>query len=140
MTNNDDAPSFKHKSSLINDTEASGTKNGVNIAVRLKYLNIFWRSLEMPLINCRVKFSLRWNHNCVLTTDTFSTNANATEADSAIFKIADAKLYVPVVTLSAWFKLSRSQKTVCSCLWRYRRWQLSFCRFFQKVFPSKTKT
>ena len=41
MTNNDDAPSFKHKSSLINDTEASGTKNGVNVAVRLKYLNIF---------------------------------------------------------------------------------------------------
>ena len=55
VTNNDDAPSFKHESSLITDTEANRTKNGVNIAVPLKYLNIFWRSLEMPLINCRVK-------------------------------------------------------------------------------------
>ena len=47
----------------------------------------------MPLINCRVKFSLNWIENCVLTT--------AANANIAIFKITDTNLYVPVVTLSA---------------------------------------
>ena len=46
------SPSFKHKLSLITN------KNGVKIAVPLKYLSNFWRSLEMPLINCKVEISL----------------------------------------------------------------------------------
>ena len=60
------------------------------IAVPLKYLHNFWRSLEIPLINCRVELSLTWNKNCILT----SLAGNST------FTITDAKLYVPVVTLS----------------------------------------
>ena len=101
VTNNDNAPSFKYKASLITDTEANETKNGVKIAVPLKYLSNFWRSLEMPLINCKVELSLKWIENCVLTSAAIGANANATGADSATFKITDAKLYVPVVTLSA---------------------------------------
>ena len=46
----------------------------------------------MPLINCKVEFSLNWIKNYVLTT---SANAN-----KSTFKITDTKLYVPVVTLS----------------------------------------
>ena len=46
----------------------------------------------MPLINCKIELSLNWIENCVLTT--------AANASSATFKITDAKLYVPVVTLS----------------------------------------
>ena len=52
VTNDDNAPSFKYKASGIGDTENNGTKKGVKIAVLLKYLSNFWRSLEMPLINC----------------------------------------------------------------------------------------
>ena len=52
--------SFKYKSSLITN------RNGVKIAVPLKYLSNFWRSLEMPLIKCKVELSLTWNPNCVL--------------------------------------------------------------------------
>ena len=55
----------------------------------------------MPLINCKVELSLKWIENCVLTSAAIGANANATGADSATFKITDAKLYVPVVTLSA---------------------------------------
>ena len=55
----------------------------------------------MPLINCRVELSLRWIGIFVLTTAPIGANANATCADSATFKITDAKLYVPVVTISA---------------------------------------
>ena len=89
VTNDDNAPSFKHKASLIGNTEANGTKNGVKIAVPLKYLSNFWRSLEMPLINCKVELSLKWYERCLLTA-----------ATTATFKIIDAKLYVPIVTLS----------------------------------------
>ena len=55
----------------------------------------------MSSINCRVELSLRWIEKCVLTTAVIGANANATGADSATFKITDAKLYVPIVTLSA---------------------------------------
>ena len=44
----------------------------------------------MPLINCEVNLILTWSSNCVITD---STGAGA-------FEITDAKLYVPVVTLS----------------------------------------
>ena len=89
MTNDNNASSFKYKANLIGNTEANGTKNGVKIAVLLKYLSNCWRSLEMPLINCKVEFSLKWYERCLLTA-----------ANTATFRITDAKLYVPIVTLS----------------------------------------
>ena len=46
VTNDDNAPSFKYKASIIGNTENNGTKKGVKIAVPLKYLSNFWRSLE----------------------------------------------------------------------------------------------
>ena len=55
---NDNAPSFKYKANLIGNTENNGTKNGVKIAVPLKYLSNFWRSLEIPFTNCKVELSL----------------------------------------------------------------------------------
>ena len=58
VANNNNVPSFKYKANLIGSTEANGTKKGVKIAVPLKYLSNFWRSLEMPLINCKVDLSL----------------------------------------------------------------------------------
>ena len=88
VTNDDNAPSFKHKASLIGNTEANGTKNRVKIAIPLKYLSNFWRTLEMPLINCKVELSLKWYERCLLT------------ATTATFRITDAKLYVPIVTFS----------------------------------------
>ena len=93
VTNDDNSPSFKYKASIIDNTENNGTKNGVKIAVPLKYLSNFWRSLEIPFINCKVELSLNWIGNCVLTT--------AANANKATFKITDAKPYVPIVTLSA---------------------------------------
>ena len=89
VTNDDNAPSFKYKASIIGNTENNGTKNGVKIVVPLKYLSNSWRSLEMPLINCETELSLNWIENCVLTS-----------SDKAIFKITDPKLYIPIVTLS----------------------------------------
>ena len=100
VTNDNSAPSFKYKASLIGNTETDGTKEGVKIAVPLKYLSNFWRLLEMPLINCKVELSLKWIENCVLTTAPIGANANDTGAHSATFKVTDAKLYVAIVTIS----------------------------------------
>ena len=86
---NDNAVSFKYKANLIGNAENNGTKNGVKIAVPLKYLSNFWRSLEMPLITCKVELSLKWHERCSLTAPTTAT-----------FTITDAKRYVPIVTLT----------------------------------------
>ena len=100
VANNDNAPSFKYKANLIGDTEADGTKQRIKVAILLKYLSNFWRSLEIPLINCKVEISLNWIENCVLTTAEVGANADTTGVNSATFKITDVKLYLPVVTLS----------------------------------------
>ena len=41
MTNDDNATSFKYKASIIRNTGDNGRKNGVKIAVPLKYLSNF---------------------------------------------------------------------------------------------------
>ena len=92
ITNDDNAPSFKYKANVIGDTVADAAnrrKEGVKIAVPIKYLSNFWRSLEIPLINGRVEFSMTWNENCILSS----------AGTAAIFTITDTKIYVPVVTL-----------------------------------------
>ena len=76
VTNDNNAPSFKYKSNLIGDTKDDETKNRVKIALPLKYLSNFWRSLEMPLINCKVELSLKWYETCLLTTATGSYTCN----------------------------------------------------------------
>ena len=61
--------------------------------VPLKYLSNFWRTLEMPLINCEVNLILTWSSTCVIASVILANQA-------ATFEIIDTKLYVPVVTLS----------------------------------------
>ena len=103
VTNDDNAPSFKYKANLIGNTENNGRKNGVKIAVPLKHLSNFWRSLEIPLINCKADLSLKRTENCVLSggENINDAGAVANRGTTATFKITDAKLYVPIVTLSA---------------------------------------
>ena len=64
---------------------------GIKVAVSLKYLSNLWRSLEMPLINCKIHFELSWTKDFVLA----NTNADTT------FKITNTKLHIPIVTLSS---------------------------------------
>ena len=79
VTNANNAPSFKYKASLIDNTEADGTKNGAKIAVPLKCLSNFWRSLEISLINCKAELSLKWIENCVLTTTAIGADSATLE-------------------------------------------------------------
>ena len=60
--------------------------------VPLKYLCNFWRSREMPLINCEINLILTWSANCVIVS-TDVANQGAT------FSMTLTKLYVPLLTL-----------------------------------------
>ena len=61
--------------------------------VPLKYLSNFWRTTEMPLINCEVNLILTLSANFVIM---YTKVAN----QGATFGITETNLYVPVVTLS----------------------------------------
>ena len=111
--------SFKHKTIITGNTYNIGNgeegydankvgKNETEVVISLKYLSNFWRSLNIPLINCEVELILTWFKNCVLI-DKLTRDANygadpivhkIDNPENATFKIADTKLYVPVVTLS----------------------------------------
>ena len=86
----DNSLSFKYKSSLIRDSFASAGNRvfkNVKIAVPLKYLSNLWKSLAMPLINCKIHLELNLSKDCVM-----STIANTA------FKITNTKLYFPIIT------------------------------------------
>ena len=69
----DASSSFKNKVDLLGNPviDNNVAKLNVKIVVPLKYLSNFFRSLEMPLINCKVKLNLTWKKECVLSTDDF---------------------------------------------------------------------
>ena len=52
--------SFDYKIKLLGDPEVNNNiaRRNVKIVVPLKYLSNFFRSLEMPLINCKIKLNL----------------------------------------------------------------------------------
>ena len=85
--------SFNFKTKITGKTDNNRRIDNVEIMVPLKYLSNFWRTLEMPLINCEVNLILTWSVNCVII---------YTDVSSQIptFTITETNLYVPVVTLS----------------------------------------
>ena len=91
----DNSKSFKYKASLlektvhaVNNTSSSVKKK--KIVFPFKYLSNFWRSLEMPWINCKIYLELNWIEDCILSS----------AGDSAKLKIINAKLHVLIVTLT----------------------------------------
>ena len=75
----------------------------------------------MALINCKVKLSLKSIENCMLTT-----------ATTATFKITDAKLYVPIVTL-----LSEDNVKLSKSLSEGEGFKRPICWNEYKVIPNK---
>ena len=51
---------IKFKEKITGQTDDNGTKD-IEIIVTLKYLSNFWRTLEMPLINCEINLILTWS-------------------------------------------------------------------------------
>ena len=88
MVSTANSSSFKFKSSFfkpLKDADNGVFKN-VKIAIPLMYLSNFWRSLEMPLVNCKIHLELNWTKDCVMLTI----------ADTK-FKTTNTKLCIPIV-------------------------------------------
>ena len=84
--------SFKYKVSFLGNPVVADNiaKRSVKVVVPFKYLSNFFRSLEMPLINWKIKLNLTWKKEYVLSN----------QDGAAVFIINDTKMYVPFVTLS----------------------------------------
>ena len=83
--------SFKFKNRLTGQTNDDGIIH-VQIMVPLKYLSSFWRTLEIPLINCEIELLLTCSRNSVI----ISTDINN---QICTFTVTEANLYVSVVQL-----------------------------------------
>ena len=88
-----DTTSLVYKSKLISGTDDNNVNN-LKSVVPLKHVSNFFRSLEVPLVNCKTDLELTWHKDCMIS----SVNAAANQVVS--FMITDTKLYVPIVTLS----------------------------------------
>ena len=73
----------------------------------LKSLSNFWRTLDIPSINCEIDLILTWSGNCAITSKACREAVAGDNSilwinapTNALLKIRDTKLYVPVVTLS----------------------------------------
>ena len=105
--------SFKYKTKMIGSLPNENDTIDTEVATPSKYLGNFWRSLNLPLINCEIEHNLKWTRNCIVSemykTPELPTNPNAnwsnplipaTATTGAKFQINNAKVYVPVITLS----------------------------------------
>ena len=68
----DNSQSFKYKAALVGKTanavnNTNSSVKNTKIVVPLKHLSNFWRSLEMPLINCKIHLELNWIEDCLLS-------------------------------------------------------------------------
>ena len=50
--------SFQYKTKISGRTPNDNNPLDANVVVLLKYLSNFWRSLDLPLINCEIEFNL----------------------------------------------------------------------------------
>ena len=55
-----DSKSFNYKTSITPKLEGNNVAKD-DLIVPLKYLSNFWRTLDIPLINCEVSLTLTWS-------------------------------------------------------------------------------
>ena len=104
IANDNNFKCFKYKSKLLGSTVTGPTPNNANriqkntgIAVPLKNLSDFWRSIEMPLINREVELKPKQTKYCVLST----TGNNDTDIypNNIIITIKKHKIICPCLSL-----------------------------------------
>ena len=98
---------------VVRGADGNGNQD-IELIVPFTFLSTFFRSLEMPIINCEIELQLTWYDNCLVgyTTDAAGAAANTAslpldgDDDAAraakakmTFAITDTKTYIPVVTL-----------------------------------------
>ena len=99
---------FDYKTSITGRLEGKNTEKEIAIAVPLQHLRNFWRTLDIPLINCEINLILTWSKNCLIASkakrdadpDVNPAVASVNDPTDETFKVTDTKLFVPAVTLS----------------------------------------
>ena len=99
--------SFVHNASAHNNTLDS------EVVLPLKYFSSFRRFVDLQLISCEIELDLSWSKICIISeiliTSRIPANSDANppaqevgaiQTTGATFQINNAKLYVPLVTLS----------------------------------------
>ena len=59
--------SFKHKAKIIGSTADNENRLNAEVVVPLKYLSNFWRSLDLPLVDCEMELDLPWTRYCKIS-------------------------------------------------------------------------
>ena len=92
--------SFKYKVSLLGNPVVADNiaKINVKVVVPLKYLSNFFRSLEIPLINCKIKLNLTWKK-------------------SVYYPMMLEMLYLLLMIQKCTFRLLLCQKKIIKILW-----------------------
>ena len=91
--------------------------------VPIKYLSSFWRTLEMPLINCEANVILTWSTDCAMI---YTDVANQVPT----FKITETNLYVQ-------FKIMQNYYTIK--IWFWRNNQLEWMSIKTRIVNTKSK-
>ena len=97
-----DSESFKYKTNITGKTpDDSDSSTNTEVVIPLKH---FWKTLNIPLINCEMELILNWSKNCVLADMTVRATQGGNPAivapSGATFEITDTTLCVPIITLS----------------------------------------
>ena len=72
------------------------TKNDVKIVIPLKHLSNFWKSLNIPLLNCEVELILTWFKNCIFISK--STRDADYDADPIAYEIDNPENIILQIT------------------------------------------
>ena len=59
--------SFEYNTKLMGSTPDNNNVLDTEVVVSLKYLSNFWRSLDLPLIICKIELYLSWSKACIVS-------------------------------------------------------------------------
>ena len=57
----------EYEKKIIGSTLNNSSRLDAEVVVPLKYLSNFWRSLDLPLINCEIELDLSWPKDCIMS-------------------------------------------------------------------------
>ena len=59
--------SFKYNTKITGKTPINTTRLNAEVVVPLIYFSNVWRSLNLPLNNCKKELDLSWSKECIIT-------------------------------------------------------------------------
>ena len=83
--------SFEYKTKTTGRASNDNNKLDTETVVPLKYLSTFWRSFDLPLINCEIELDLSYTKQCIISNSPV-LGMTAIQTKGATFQINNAIL------------------------------------------------